>query len=128
MGMFDYLKCEYPLPERPPDGFFQTKDTPRQYLEKYTITTDGRLVHHAVRYEEVPENERPYWGNPGWENPLLQHVGSVRSIPTEDVVLLYFHGDLYFYTFEEHKSYKYIAHFIHGKLQYIEGEAREHTP
>jgi|SRR3990167_1338368 len=47
MGMFDYIECEYPLP----DGFiaessnqFQTKDTPDQMLNTYVITEDGRLT------------------------------------------------------------------------------------
>lgn len=45
MGMFDYIKCEHPLP----DGFdpapheWQTKDLECQLLE-YIITPDGRLV------------------------------------------------------------------------------------
>ena len=47
MGMFDYLRCEYPLP----DGFdaakiwFQTKDTDAQYLDEYEIRDDGSLWH-----------------------------------------------------------------------------------
>lgn len=45
MGLFDYIRCEYPLP----DGFdgdveYQTKDTPNQYLDRYTIAEDGRLL------------------------------------------------------------------------------------
>ena len=44
MGMFDYLRCEYPLPDEAPVDGWQTKDTPNQVLEKYVITRDGRLV------------------------------------------------------------------------------------
>jgi len=49
MGMFDELRCEYPLP----DGFdphgerFQTKDTPEQYLDLYVLTSEGTLRHEA---------------------------------------------------------------------------------
>ena len=55
MGMFDYIDCEYPLPETPspcPKGTrFQTKDTPGQYLYLYTITEDGRLLWHPKEGE-----------------------------------------------------------------------------
>lgn len=49
MGMFDELRCEYPLP----DGFkppwpFQTQDTPAQHLELYVLTADGRLRHERT--------------------------------------------------------------------------------
>ncbi len=40
MGMFDYLRCEYPLPDEAPVDGWQTKDTPNQVLEKYVITRD----------------------------------------------------------------------------------------
>lgn len=44
MGMFDYLRCEYPLPA--PDAQhleFQTKDTDSQFLDEYAIRADGTL-------------------------------------------------------------------------------------
>jgi hypothetical protein len=52
MGMFDNIQCEYPLPGEPksPDRDFQTKDFDC-YLDKYTITADGRLLKDAA---EVP--------------------------------------------------------------------------
>jgi hypothetical protein len=53
MGMFDYIKCEYPLPEVPQrlvDSYgspekvlFQTKDTVNQCMATYKITEDGQL-------------------------------------------------------------------------------------
>lgn len=55
MGMFDEVRCEYPLP----DGFdtqgvwFQTKDTPEQYLQRYVLCIDGALVVEDTR-ESVP--------------------------------------------------------------------------
>jgi hypothetical protein len=45
--MFDYVRCEYPLPDDAPPEGWQTKDTPNQYMEKYTITEDGRLVDES---------------------------------------------------------------------------------
>lgn len=45
MGMFDYLRCEYPLPDAANVlGLFQTKDTEEQGLELYVITKAGRLT------------------------------------------------------------------------------------
>lgn len=48
LGLYDAVKCEYPLPE-PAHGQleFQTKDL-EHLLEDYTITADGRLVRHAA--------------------------------------------------------------------------------
>jgi hypothetical protein len=48
MGVFDYLKCTYPLPGDPPkDAQYQTKDTDAQYLDNYEIRQDGGLWHEA---------------------------------------------------------------------------------
>lgn len=47
MGMFDYLRCAYPLPDEAPAGGWQTKDTPSQLLEEYVINADGRLVSQS---------------------------------------------------------------------------------
>jgi hypothetical protein len=47
MGMFDYIKCEMPLPGTVPTAVlddFQTKDTPDQELLTYTIREDKVLV------------------------------------------------------------------------------------
>jgi len=53
MGMFDNLRCEYPLPV---DGanelLFQTKDTPVQCLDLYKIDADGQLWHENYDVED----------------------------------------------------------------------------
>lgn len=45
MGMFDYVKCEAPLPDgwKPGDHHLQTKDFDCG-LETYVIRSDGRLI------------------------------------------------------------------------------------
>ena len=46
MGMFDYVRCDYPLPDGGPPagaGLFQTKDTPDQFLRVFKITDGGHL-------------------------------------------------------------------------------------
>lgn len=49
MGLFDDIRCDAPLPEGCERAggkgrWFQTKDFPEPYLDKYAITADGRLV------------------------------------------------------------------------------------
>jgi hypothetical protein len=47
MGLFDTVRCEYPLPDaRLQAEEFQAKDR-ECGLETYTITAEGRLVRHA---------------------------------------------------------------------------------
>jgi hypothetical protein len=46
MGMFDHLKCKYPLPDAGDNDLeYQTKDTPAQFLDNYEIRADGSLWH-----------------------------------------------------------------------------------
>lgn len=62
MGMFDLLRCEYPLPDpRFQNEEFQTKDTPVQFLDEYRITGDGFLEHCDYDLVSVPPEERPYY-------------------------------------------------------------------
>lgn len=56
MGMFDDLRCKYPLPVKGANALaYQTKDTPAQYLDNYEIREDGTLWHEAyeTRMEET---------------------------------------------------------------------------
>lgn len=47
MGMFDYVRCQYPLPVEGANALdYQSKDTPAQLLETYEIRGDGRLWHY----------------------------------------------------------------------------------
>lgn len=103
MGMFDYIHVKMPLPTDPESPgnvvYFQTKDTPSQSLDKYTIETDGSLIEHAVRFEErsnsvtiaIPEPEKD------------------RALP--------FHGDLRFHHYEVKADewWEYTARFTDGK-------------
>ena len=43
MGLYDNVRCRYPLPDQEAQDFrFQTKSTPAPYLDDYEITEDGR--------------------------------------------------------------------------------------
>jgi hypothetical protein len=102
MGMFDTIKCEYPLPDAEDGGEFQTKSFGDGFvggfMDDYTITKEGRLIYHKTTYETVPEEERPYFGTPEWEkNPLLQVCGCMRPVHIEDIDMEY-HGYVNMYT------------------------------
>jgi len=124
MGMFDYIKCEYQLPDSAVQNeTFQTKSLDKG-LEDYTITSDGRLIQHAVRFESVPEEERPFYGKPEWKKPLGKVCGSIKSVPTGDAEIAY-HGDIRFYTSigsretNDYEWFEYQARFTDGKLHWI---------
>ncbi len=134
MGLYDHIRCEHPLP----DGFdgdleYQTKDTDEQYLGHYTITAEGRLVHHKTRMEETPQADKPYPDAPF--GSLLDLCGSVTRVPVGDE-FEDFHGALNFYTSNWSGSgpngyltsdgqrgwtRDYTALFDHGRLLKIEG-------
>ncbi len=60
MGMFDNLRCKYPLPVDGANALeYQTKDTPAQYLELYEIREDGTLWHEL--YDTEDHSERGKW-------------------------------------------------------------------
>lgn len=50
MGLYDELQCLYPLPDGfdPTGHWFQTIDTPDQYLTRYVLRADGTLVREAT--------------------------------------------------------------------------------
>jgi hypothetical protein len=130
MGMFDTIKCYYPLPdERLQKEEFQTKDL-ENLLNDYTITEDGLLIHHVKEYELVPEEERPYYGTKEWDkNPIVQVLGMFKSKFIYDEHVNY-NGDLIFYTFNHKTSNltEYKASFVDGvliKLEKFENDQRK---
>lgn len=78
MGLFDYVRCEAPLPDGY-QGELQTKEFPDPYMLTHVITKDGRLMQaHILRIEEVPEAERPYPNEP--KGSILRWAGSQRVV------------------------------------------------
>ena len=113
MGMFDHIYCEYPLP----DGFntkgveFQSKDLDCM-LDYYTITADGRLIHHYREWEVTPEAELPHPDQPFFGS-LREKAGSQKMVDTN------YHGVLNFYSYEDTHvpPYReYDAKFTDGKI------------
>lgn len=121
MGMFDYITCLYPLPDQdfnvvwPENDPFQTKSLECD-MDHYTITRDGRIIHHKVRYETVPDEERPYFGKPEWDrSELARFCGAMRSIPDGDEYLN-LTDTIRFYNSKGSEWFEYSATFVDGKL------------
>jgi len=93
MGLFDDVKCEYPLPDREHQGReFQTKDLDC-LMDHYTITREGRLIRHARTRRGGPSRDIEW--------PI--------------------HGDIRIYDFdrERDEAIEYIARFTHGRVEWI---------
>lgn len=103
MGMFDRLKCSYPLPdEEVQDEYFQTKDLENGLLE-YEIVEGGWLF-----------KTRDFAEDDSWDTVELEYPEIVR-----------YTGCINFYTFLNHHQirntwYEYQAYFVNGKLKNIE--------
>lgn len=53
MGMFDEIRCKFPLPVKGAnDLLFQTKDTEPQMLDLFEIRADGTLWHQEYDVED----------------------------------------------------------------------------
>jgi hypothetical protein len=135
LGMYDYLKCEYPLPNPPywitEETIFQTKHRDEDCcMETFRITKEGRLIHQRVSYVNCPDEERPYWGKPEWnKSEIYRMAGMIKTVPAGDVDTE-FHGDIVFYegsTIEENKWawYEVCARFTNGKLEWIKEVKKE---
>ena len=99
MGMFDTIRCEYPLPDADHQNLeFQTKSL-ECLLDEYTITRDGKLVRHA--------NRGPF-GRPGLVADVEWPI----------------HGDIEIYQSLERAPGKptwveYIVRFTHGRVEWV---------
>lgn len=140
MGMFDWVRCEYPLPglDDPKAIRFQTKDMDdMMYLTEFVITKDGRLVHHKVTKVEDRSDPKA--------EGLMRSLGCATPVEWVDVDLNY-HGTLNFYGDkntgelrainlkngidrlhpEETEWFEYNAKFTDGQLvsveRYVEAE------
>ncbi len=125
MGMFDNVRLEYPLPDPEAQGLvFQTKSLD-SLLDDFTVTSDGRLILHAVDFETVPEKERPNYGKPEWKHGALsQLMGSIRRVPLGDAEIPY-EGDVEIHTSTgsdetgDYRWYEYVIRFEEGRVRWI---------
>ena len=107
MGLFDYVKCEVPLP----DGYLgelQTKDFDEPYMMEHVITKEGRLMRcYLLRVEEVPKSERAY--PDAKDDDWRALCGCIKSVT--ELRDANFHGMFHFY-FDKY----YVAKFTDGQL------------
>ena len=89
MGMFDWVRCDAPLPTPAAQGLqFQSKDL-ECGLDHYIITAAGRLVRLTWDWEDIPLTE-----SPGRLRPACRRVpGSEQRIDMTWNGLLTFYGD-----------------------------------
>jgi hypothetical protein len=104
MGMFDRVVFEGNLPGgmQPSDDGFETKSLFR-LMETFTITREGRLIHHARRY--VKDARYPHGFNE--QAPFV----------TIDVDME-FHGDIVVTGFRGNNHANYVLRFTHGLLEW----------
>ena len=104
MGMFDWVDCDYSLPDGgPTDPEFQTKTFDDPYLRHYRITPEGRLL------------KRDQWSMTEWEEGG-DPKGPATWTDTNH------HGVLNFYDSDETTDewFEYDAKFTDGQLVSIE--------
>lgn len=103
VGMFDTVRCRYPLP-RHQNSEFQTKDlelvafdeSGEGTLSLYEITEDGRLRRRAHRYRIVRKQ-------PEFQRVVLKSTNTWwEDVPDA-------HGDVFIYTFERSADAKVTA-------------------
>jgi len=122
MGMFDYVKCDYPLPDPEAQGMsFQSKCFDCE-MHEYTITKEGRLIHHDFETEMTPEDELPEENKNAEEGSIFKLWGIMRTKPgSERDVDMNYHGWFNFYEYtSDHKWYEYNAKFTDGKIVSVE--------
>jgi hypothetical protein len=125
MGMFDSIRCDYPLPlplevvDKLPDIYeeeFQTKDF-ENFLDYYILTEGGELLFHKKKYE--------------WRDDDSSFLKGYMEVVEEEIVPHPFHGLVEFYCCktiysDESKlsgyyvSIDYIAKFDNGRLDSLE--------
>jgi hypothetical protein len=120
MGMFDYLKCKYPLPNAGDNDLeYQTKDTPAQFLDHYEIRTDGTLWH--LDYDIEDRSDPNAEGLARWAG-RLSHVNE-RWEPVP------FTGEIRFYHYiSEAGRTEFSAYFVNGMLNFLTPIGKEPIP
>jgi hypothetical protein len=143
MGMFDYIRCEAPLPDGWSPDELQTKDFDCDMVT-HVITKEGRLMLERIDETHiVPKEERPYPNEDG----LLGMCGMMRTVtsihdsnfhgivnfygseyrsvdgrPAQPKGTMHEGGNAYDYTTKEplqHIWHEYNAKFTDGNLQEI---------
>ena len=107
MGMFDYLRCSYPLPVEGAQALeYQTKDTPAQYLDQYEIRADGTLWHQDYDTEDRSDQKAEGFAR-------LFGCATRVNERWEPVAMT---GEVVFYA----GDFEFSAYFVGGNLKHLE--------
>lgn len=118
MGMFDDIRCDYPLPDPAHNQLsFQTKCL-ENVLDHYTITVEGRLLREAYDADWVAEDPEVYAKKKAEGKFTLGGYINRTNIHMEDTN---YHGFVTFYdnvrvAGKEAEWVQYKAKFTDGKL------------
>ena len=123
MGMYDYVKCEYPLPVAGANEFqYQTKDTPCQWLDLYVIKADGTLWHEEYDIEDHSKLSQWAKDHPGEIPPeklksILSMAGCMTRV-NKRLVSEELTGGIRFYDWNKDRGMiEWCTFFIKGQLQ-----------
>lgn len=119
MGMFDYLKCKYPLPDAGANDLeYQTKDTPAQFLDHYEIRADGSLWHLAYDIEDKSDPHAE--GFARWAGRISYVNERWEPVP--------FTGEIRFYHYANETRTEFSAYFVNGMLNLLTPIGEEPIP
>lgn len=112
MGMYDDLRCDYPLPADGANALsYQTKDTPAQWCELYVIDKDGFLLHERYDVEDRSDPEAV---------GLMALAGCATRVNKRLVSVPEFTGEIRFYDLPDGGGWiEFSSYFIDGKLQSV---------
>lgn len=131
MGMFDDIKCLYPLPVEGANAHpYQTKSTPAQFMDNYEIREDGSLWHEEYEIEDRSAAGTWRREHPGQDPPeelsgLNSIVGLMTRVNCRWQHVDSFTGEIRFYHCYGNKPGDYSgriewsAYFLNGKLREI---------
>lgn len=109
MGLFDYVRCEYPLPLEGANALeYQTKDTDWPYMERYEIRADGTLWRQFYDVEDHSDKN----AEPGSAASIAGCMARVNERWSPESLS----GAFEFYTSRGDEWIEFAALFDKGKL------------
>jgi hypothetical protein len=127
MGMFDYIRCDYPLPDGWKPSELQTKDFNCEMV-MHVITAGGRLMLERIDETHiVPKEERPHPNEDGLLGMMgmLRHQKSSHESDFHGVVNFY--GSEYRHLDGRPARPRGISHGPDGVKDYTSGEELKHV-
>jgi hypothetical protein len=121
MGMFDNIKCLYPLPiEGLGEEVFQTKSTPVQFMDMYEIREDGTLWHEKYDIEDKSDPTK---------KGFARYYGCMTRVNNRWEQITDFTGEIKFYAYiDDTRFVTFSSYFVKGilnQLHLTEDESEE---